>query len=110
MTGTVALLTVLLGAYLLGLWGMSYPVVEAVANHHHPARVESTEFGLPGIVHVADALAAEACKELEIGGRTRPEPLDMDYLESVGLVSELAAWCSIAREEAAPGAGDEAAA
>ena len=33
-----------LGAYLLGIWGLPYPVVEAVANHHQPERVTHAEF------------------------------------------------------------------
>ncbi|MFL6604880.1 MAG: response regulator [Steroidobacteraceae bacterium] len=33
-----------IGAYLLGIWGLPYPVVEAVAHHHQPERVIQTEF------------------------------------------------------------------
>ncbi len=45
------------GAYLLGLWGMPYPVVEAVANHHHPSRVSARRFDALAAVHLADSLA-----------------------------------------------------
>ena len=31
------------GAYLLGLWGLPYPVVDAVAHHHNPARAGDAE-------------------------------------------------------------------
>jgi HD-like signal output (HDOD) protein len=27
------------GAYLLGLWGLPYPIIEAVAHHHRPDRI-----------------------------------------------------------------------
>ena len=45
-----------LGAYLLGLWGLPYTVVEGVAHHHDPERApESAE--LPWMVHVASRAA-----------------------------------------------------
>lgn len=45
-----------IGAYLLGIWGLPYPIVEAVAFHHSPEVLEEPRFGLLGAVHVADAL------------------------------------------------------
>ena len=44
------------GAYLLGLWGLPYPVVEAVARHHQPERAPATA-QLPWMVHVACRVA-----------------------------------------------------
>ncbi len=44
-----------IGAYLLALWGLPYAVVEAVANHHHPARVTST--GVDPLAALAVAMA-----------------------------------------------------
>ena len=58
------------GAYLLGLWGLPGPIVEAVAFHDRPARVRGS-FWVTGAVHVAAAL---------VNGR---EP-DQAYLASVG--------------------------
>jgi HD-like signal output (HDOD) protein len=45
------------GAYLLGLWGLPMPIVEAVAHHHAPSRVVQSEFGPIAVVHIAVALA-----------------------------------------------------
>ncbi len=50
-----------LGGYLLGIWGLPYPIVEAVAYLHQPEEVEPQEFGLVTALHCASALAAEAC-------------------------------------------------
>lgn len=47
------------GAYLLGLWGVAYPIMEAVANHHHPERVPQSDFGLIAAVFVANEIAYE---------------------------------------------------
>ena len=44
------------GAYLVGLWGLPNTIAEAIAFHEDPAQ-SMGEFGLPGIVHVADRIA-----------------------------------------------------
>ncbi len=46
------------GAYLLGLWGLPMPIVEAVAYHHCPGLAPETTFGVAGAVHLACALVA----------------------------------------------------
>lgn len=85
-----------IGAYLLGLWGMPYPVVEAVAHHHHPARVPGqVAFGVLGATHVADCLAREHDDR-----STVPVELDDQYLESLGVAERLAEWHEIAAQEA----------
>jgi putative nucleotidyltransferase with HDIG domain len=45
------------GAYLLGLWGLTDAVVEAVAFHENPGDAPTQVLGLPVIVHCADRLA-----------------------------------------------------
>ncbi len=42
-----------LGAYLLGLWGLPFQVVEAVANHHAPERAAADRLGLTQLVWLA---------------------------------------------------------
>jgi HD-like signal output (HDOD) protein/CheY-like chemotaxis protein len=46
-----------LGAYLLGLWGLPNPVIEAVALHYRPAEASVSEFSPVIAVHVANAFA-----------------------------------------------------
>ena len=83
------------GAYLLGIWGLPYPIVEAVANHHQPGRVRSHEPGVLTAVHVADALANEH-------GATDGASKDIDeaYLESLELGGDIGKWREIAAEQA----------
>ncbi len=38
------------GAFLLGLWGLPNPIVEAVANHHTPDRNAHEHCGLPQLI------------------------------------------------------------
>lgn len=71
------------GAYLLGLWGLPMPIVEAVAWHHRPGRVRMAGFWVPGAVHVAAAL---------VSGST----VDEDYLRAVCQVDRLPEWRSMA--------------
>jgi HD-like signal output (HDOD) protein len=46
-----------IGAYLLGLWGLPSPVVEAIAEHHRPERAGRLEFDASAALVVAIALS-----------------------------------------------------
>ncbi|MGO8698755.1 MAG: HDOD domain-containing protein [Limisphaerales bacterium] len=77
------------GAYLLGLWGMPLPLVEAVALHLAPASVTMADFSLLTVVHVANVLAHES------GGRSDGIPLprlDASYLATLELPKKTDAW------------------
>lgn len=81
-----------LGGYLLGIWGLPYPVVEAVANHHAPERVASRELDLLTAVHVSDVLAHELAP-----ARLGAVPvLDEAHLSRLGLLAELPRWRELA--------------
>ncbi len=45
-----------IGAYLLGLWGLPYSIVEAVALHHAPTSITSHGYDLLGALAVSHAL------------------------------------------------------
>jgi putative nucleotidyltransferase with HDIG domain len=79
------------GAYLLGIWGLPYAIVEAVADHHHPERVATPSFDVLTAVHVANALANEQ------EGRGA-DLLNMDYLKALGLDAKLDGWRRMAEE------------
>jgi HD-like signal output (HDOD) protein/ActR/RegA family two-component response regulator len=44
------------GAYLLGVWGLPFSIVEAVAFHHHPGSIEEGACDTLAALHVASAL------------------------------------------------------
>lgn len=84
------------GGYLLSVWGMRHPVVEAVTNHHHPSRVAGQSgAGVLTAVHVADALL----NEHQIGSSSA-STLDEEHLASLGLGSCLPEWRAVVEEEA----------
>jgi HD-like signal output (HDOD) protein/CheY-like chemotaxis protein len=85
-----------LGAYLLGLWGIEHPLVEAVAFHHQPALVQSTTFDLPSILHVADALVHSI--ENERAGRDAEVLVDRSHLEAMGVLGKLDGWRAAGQE------------
>lgn len=87
------------GGYLLGLWGLPVPVVEAIALHHHPAHSLHPSFSPLTAVHVADALVHVPCP----GTRHNPEcELDLNYLGRMGLEPRLEIWRAAAEANLQP--------
>jgi len=87
-----------LGAYLLGLWGLPYPVVESVAFHHNPEKVEKVNqksFDVVAAVHVADSLANEQASAAK-GSGAGFEPIPNSYLEALGVADQLPRWREMA--------------
>lgn len=78
------------GAYLLGLWGLSDPIIEAVAYHHRPGDcVGGEDFSPLTAVHVADVLQQEQ------GGHSINCPIpaiDLSHLERLNLTERLPQW------------------
>ena len=89
-----------IGAYLLGIWGLPYSIVEAVAHHHTPRRV-----GLGGL-DVLDGRARRrragrgACPSTATGTWARASASTWASIERLGLQDQLPAWRQIAAEEA----------
>jgi HD-like signal output (HDOD) protein len=77
------------GAYLLGVWGLPFAVVEAVAYHHRPSPVAEGDRDLLAVTHVAEALV-----EAGANGPT----LDAAFLASGPWTGQLAAWSAMANE------------
>ena len=48
-----------IGAYLLALWALPFPIVEAVAAHHNPANSLDIKFSALTAVHLAEKLENE---------------------------------------------------
>jgi HD-like signal output (HDOD) protein/CheY-like chemotaxis protein len=77
------------GAYLLALWGLPNPIIEAVALHHTPALSFVEEFSPVIAVHVADVFMHE-----QPGASTElpPPTLDMERLTALGLADRIEVW------------------
>lgn len=77
------------GAYLLGLWGLPDPIVEAVAFHHCPEACPGRTFSPLTAVHVADAFENAMRSE---GDSDTPPLLRDEYLQNIRLAHRLDAW------------------
>ena len=80
------------GAFLMGLWGMSDRIVEALAFHHNPGHCPALGFSPLTAVHAANALDHESAEGSS--GKT-VEFLDMEYLENIKLSDRVSEWRSI---------------
>lgn len=85
------------GSFLLGLWGLPVPVVEAVALHHQPGKCSHLAFSPLTAVHVANGLMTlKAPAEASLA-----QVLDFEYLGRLGLENSIEAWRAAAETMAA---------
>jgi HD-like signal output (HDOD) protein len=76
------------GAYLLGLWGLPLELIEAVAYHHTPSRIEHQELEILTAVHVADAMVYAGADQPLL----RREELDAAFIARPRVARYLRAW------------------
>jgi HD-like signal output (HDOD) protein len=69
-----------IGAYLLGMWGLPYPVVEAVAMHHTPQRVAQQGYDLLALLATAHSLLPKHGAHALLDELDVPPPVDESYL------------------------------
>lgn len=77
------------GGYLLGLWGLPVPVVEAIALHHHPEETLLKSFSPLTAVHIGNALVSAEKPSIPGAGATE---ISAYYLTSIGLKPNLKVW------------------
>ncbi|HPO13875.1 MAG TPA: response regulator [Candidatus Hydrogenedentes bacterium] len=82
------------GGYLMGLWGFSEPIIEAIYMHHDPAKSPSTSFGALAAVHVANGL----CHLLKEPEASLNNTIDHAFLERLGLNRQVPIWMDLATQ------------
>jgi HD-like signal output (HDOD) protein len=85
------------GGYLLGLWGLPYPVIEAVANHHTPWKVDTRELGMLTATYIANGLVHDQL-DAQASGQ-QGSCLDETYLDSLGVTGRMAGWRDMTSRE-----------
>jgi len=71
------------GAYLLGVWGVSDNIVEAVAFHHRPDKGHTKSFGTMAAIYLANVFENNQCsKGIHLA-------LDEDYINTIGMTEAL---------------------
>jgi HD-like signal output (HDOD) protein len=88
------------GAYLLGLWGLPYCIVEAVAHHHHPRDVDGANVRVLAAVHVADRLLQETQLGDQVAEAT-PGEIHPACVEALGGAALLPEWRKLVEEQEA---------
>lgn len=86
------------GAYLLGLWGLPDPILEAIAYHHRPAQAKIKAFSPLTAVHVANAIAHQKSKldESDVDESTLKDNLiDEQYLNRMNVVEKVDDWTNL---------------
>jgi putative nucleotidyltransferase with HDIG domain len=78
-----------LGGYMLGLWGLPVPLVEAVVFHHMPSFVKSPSVSPLSVVHLSNVLEQETSAEFSLG---ITPGLDQAHLTEVGMWERAQAW------------------
>ncbi|MEW6660229.1 MAG: HDOD domain-containing protein [Thermodesulfobacteriota bacterium] len=81
------------GAYLLSLWGLPFPIVEAVAFHHVPGRCPQKKMGPLTAVHVGN------CQEYAINGQEDDKcQIDAAYLNELKILPRIPPWQALCRQ------------
>ena len=80
------------GAYLMGLWGFSDNVVEAVAFHHAPGTCPAGEMGALAAVHAANAMEHASGPE---GIKTDEALVDREFLDEIGFSERFEPWSRV---------------
>ncbi len=77
-----------IGGYLLGKWGLSSGVVEAVAFHHRPMLARRQNFSALTAVHAANTIAKKGPSECGLN----PQPICKEYLAALDLEGRIDGW------------------
>jgi len=81
------------GAYLLALWGLPFPIVEAIAHHHFPGKCPHKELGVLTAVHVGNYQELLLHDETDADGK-----LDREYLAELAVLHKLSEWQALCRQ------------
>jgi HD-like signal output (HDOD) protein len=78
-----------MAAYLMGLWGLNFSIVEAIAFHHYPGK-RGSQMGILTLVHSANGLAygAEDKETQDIS------IVDANYLADMDMMERFPVWQS----------------
>lgn len=77
------------GGYLMGLWGLSTSIIEAIVYHHKPSDSPNSKLSCLTAVHVANALDQIQQSNDEVSDELI---LDNNYLNDLGIIDKITAW------------------
>lgn len=83
------------GGYLIGLWGLTGSVVEAIAFHHRLDQYPEASFSPAVAVHCADVVYHRLNPDQCIG---EPPALNQAYLDAAGIGNRFEVWWDLCKE------------
>jgi putative nucleotidyltransferase with HDIG domain len=78
-----------LGGYLLDLWGLPSPIIEAVTYHHEPWLCSQSAFSVTDAIYIANLIDHQRQSSLADGWS---EPINLDYLRPLGVTDQMEGW------------------
>ena len=81
-----------IGAYLMGLWSLETPIIEAIAFHHGPGKSMSENMGLLTAVHVGNAIEHNGHSTTNGNSELL---CDTAYLDTLGVANRIPEWCQV---------------
>jgi putative nucleotidyltransferase with HDIG domain len=84
-----------IGAYLMGLWNIENPIIEAIAFHHCPSKSVSAQMGLLTAVHIANGLDHEDASPEE--DPETEQQFDNEYLDRLGISDRVPEWRQVCK-------------
>lgn len=84
-----------IGAYLMGLWSLEAPIIEAIAFHHGPAKSMTQNMGLLTAVHIGNAIDHDG--QSSTNGNTDLQ-CDTEYLDTLGVTDRIPEWRQVCNE------------
>ena len=84
-----------IGAYLMGLWRLDNPIIEAIAFHHCPGNSMTQNMDLLTAVHMSNALVHEIRSTSNPGNGIQCDPV---YLDNLGVTHRIPEWRQLCRE------------
>ncbi|PCJ60067.1 MAG: two-component system response regulator [Candidatus Hydrogenedentota bacterium] len=83
------------GGYLLELWGLPDPIVEAITFHNYPSSCPEQGFSALTALHVANYFCEDSDDDLD----TDSQVIDTEYLEEIELMDRVELWYDLCHEE-----------
>ncbi len=77
------------GAYLMGLWGLPYPIIEAIAFHHSPGRANTKQFTPLTAVYIANILEGQKAEYFTDRSQLA---VDHEYMAAMQLKAAYPFW------------------
>ncbi len=82
------------GAYLMGIWALPKTVVEAIAFHHNPSKINHTDFSILTALHIANGFAEYQAEPFD----RKKIDIDLNYLANFKLKGNFEKWENIAHK------------